>query len=405
MIATALVVGSSLPSHADQPASAIRERDLDLASTQVWHDGKEVAEWNANLPGVMGLVEGKPHHLGWAGGGVRNEDPEASYIYRLAFKQPLAIGTFFVQGTVTEVAALNADIKGPGDPNDDRQWTTIEFPANQAGARLVALPEGFRTAALRFRDKRTGWSAVHGLRLFRDRLYNLTPQATAYAEHEYTPPMSAVTYTASLVTSARGEWQSAGKDQNGFVSVPAISDINPTWYLLTWPKAQTLSGFWSKENFSKIEIDAYVGGDEINPRVATEREWKRVREATESAQGGRWVSFPPTTTRGLRIRILKSEEGGIARMSGLSVFTPLGDQPLPKDIAPVETTPLPPKKIELNIAATKTARDGKRLTTLVVNTPDGRRVRNVFAREPYAAGKQTVGWDLKDENRQLRRAG
>jgi hypothetical protein len=398
MIAAAFVVGASLPSNADQPASAIRERDVDLSSTQVWHDGKEVTEWNANLPAVMGLVEGKPHHLGWAGGSVRNEDPEANYVYRLAFKQPVVLGTLFVQGTVTEVAALKANIKGPGDPNDDKQWTTIEVPANQAGARLVALPQGFRTGALRFRDKRTGWSAIHGLRLFRERLYNLTPQATAYAEHEYTPPMSAVTYTASLVTSARGEWQSAGKDQNGFVSVPAISDINPTWYLLTWPKAQTLSGFWSKENFSKIEIDAYVGGDEINPRVATEREWKRVREATESIQGGRWVSIPPTMTRGLRIRILKSEESGIARMSGLAVFTPLGDRPLPKDIAPVEATPLPPKTLELNVAAAKTAKDGKRLTTLVVNTPDGRRVRNVFAREPYAAGKQTVGWDLKDES-------
>lgn len=383
---------------AEPPASSLRERDLDLTATKVWHDGKEVTEWNANLPGVMGFLEGQPHHLGWAGGGVRNEDPEATYVYRLAFRQPVSVGSLFVAGTVTEVAALKPDAKYPGDPTDESDWKTITFPARQAGARLVALPDGFTTRAFLFRDKRTGWSAIHALRLFRERLHNVTPAATAYAEREYTPPMSATSYTASLVTSARGEWQSAGKDQNGFVSVPAVSDVNPTWYMVTWPEPQTLSGFWSKENFTKIEVDVYVGGDEINPRVATEREWKRLKDVTQKVQGGRWVAFAPTTTRGVRIRILKTEDGGIAKMSGLQFFTPLGDKPAPQEIAPEETSPLPPKTVELTLAAAKDAKDGKRLTTFVIDTTDGRRVRNVFAREPMAGGKHSVGWDLKDES-------
>ena len=381
---------------------------LDEANSGMWRDGEVVADKVEQLLPVLGVTNVVPTYIGWTAGRVAEEGLPSEFVYRVAFKRPVAIGAIFLTGSMREVFVLKADVNGPGDPNEAKQWTKLEALPRQSAGVLFTLPVKTETRAILLREKREfGCSVVHTLRLFKERLHNIVPSGFAYADREYTPPNTKNTYAASRLITGIGEWRNAGKNNNGFVASPPITDINPAWFVLSWEQPQTLNGIWLRDNFAAYELQTFVGDDSVNPRAGTAKEWKKVADLSELRSGGRWIQFTkPLTTRGLRWLVTKTErptnipygsDGGpqVAEIAGLQVFTNLGDADVPVPAHSGDTTKAP-KQITFDVPKSESDKD--RLVTMVIDGPDGRRVKNVIAREAFAAGEHSAGWNLKDES-------
>jgi len=175
---------------------------------------------------------------------------------------------------------------------------------------------------------------------------------------------------------------------------PPVTDIDPTWFVVSWDEPRTMSGILLSSNFKTFKAYAYNGPAGINPAVAGPQDWTRIRQEPRVDGDGALLTFPPITTRGLRFVTEataneKREPERYGAIAGMQVFSDLGDAPVP----PVKAaaTASPPLAIEFTLAE-------KQIVSMAVDGPDGRRVRNLPARLEMGAGGQTVGWDLKDES-------
>ncbi|MCX7420822.1 MAG: hypothetical protein NT013_14945 [Planctomycetia bacterium] len=389
---------------------AIKAEVLDEAATQMWRDGEVVPDKVNQLQSVLGVTNVVPNYIGWNAGRVAEEGTPSEFVYRVVFKRSVSIGSIFLTGTMRELFVLKPDAAGPGDPQDAKQWVKLDPLSRQSAGVLFTLPLKTETRAILLREKReSGNSTVHLLRLFKERLHNLVPSGFAYADHEYTPPNTKNTFAASRLVTGIGEWRNAGKNNNGFVASPPITDINPAWFVMSWENPQTLSGIWLRDNFAAYELQTFVGDDSVNPRAGTAKEWKKVVDLTEQRSGGRWIQFTkPLTTRGLRWLVTKTErptnipygsDGGpqVAEIAGLHVFTDVGhvsNVPGTEHVGNV-LHEKPPKVIAFDVPRSQSAKD--RIVTMVIDGPEGRRVKNLIARETLKSGKQETGWNLKDE--------
>lgn len=366
-------------------------KDIDPAACASF-DGKNVTPASIEtVAGVLGLAA-PPTNYGWRAvtEAVPTEEPRP-FQFRIAFRRPVSVGSLLATGTAESISFLKDDAPFPGDPAKPAQWTTVETLPHQSGSRLATLAASTPTRAVLIRERASsGWPSLMMVRLFQGRLHNVAPRALAYADREYTPSMSVVTSSASLVTTGTGAWINTGKNAQGRIPTPAITDINPAWFMLAWDKEETLNGLWVADNFVTIELDYFVGPNEVNPRVGIEDEWQKIKDFKQRERQGRWIEFKPVTTRGLRIRILKTDKKDpqIATITGLQAFTDLGDKPVPPAQQSGDTPP--PKQIPYEVAEAGGL-------TMVVNRPDGRRARNIVARDPRTKGKHSEGWDLKDE--------
>ncbi len=244
--------------------SAITKADVDLKASGSWQDGKAKAVDPDVLWDVLGLSV-KTAERAWSAGAITNGAP-ASLRYVVAFRRPIAIGSIFVQSSAQRLGILKADAAFPPDARDESAWVFPPPAAHQAGAVVYTLPAGSSTRALLLVDGReSGASSLRGLTVFKDRWQNLTPAALAYAGHEYTIPDSPNTFSASNVTEGSGDWISSGVDTKGQVSTPAINDVNPEWFMLTWNQPQVIGGLWLDGNLATVTIDSYAGPDSVNP--------------------------------------------------------------------------------------------------------------------------------------------
>lgn len=408
----------SIPAIAAPLDLAIKAEVLDEVATQMWRDGRVVPDAVNQLHSVLGVTNVVPNYIGWNAGRVAEEGTPSEFVYRVAFERPVAIGSIFLAGTVRELFVLKPDADGPGDPQDAKQWVKMEPLSRQSAGVLFTLPPKTETRAILLREKReSGNSAVHLLRLFKERLHNLVPAGFAYADREYTPPNTKNTYAASRLVTGIGEWRNAGKNNNGFVASPPITDINPAWFVMSWEQPQTLSGIWLRDNFAAYELQTFVGDDSVNPRAGTAKEWKKVADLTEQRSGGRWIQFTkPLTTRGLKWFVTKTErptnipygsDGGpqVAEIAGLHVFTNVGHVSNVPDTEHVGNVlhAKPPKVIAFDVPRSQS--DNDRIVTMVIDGPEGRRVKNLIARETFKSGKHETGWNLKDESGSLITAG
>jgi len=138
---------------------------------------------------------------------------------------------------------------------------------------------------------------------------------------------------------------------------------------------------------------AYTGEQGINPAVAHDREWKKIRKwtQTEFAEGREnrtLITFnEPVNTRGLKLEIIRSIGGGaVAMLRTVQVYQNLGDNPVPE----VEETKVEPVfTIPFDVPLDGTM-------SLIINDENGSRVANVQARVPRSTGPLKEGWNLKD---------
>ncbi len=386
----ALLTGSFLAFAAPLP-DAIQEADLDTAACQILR-GSEVEPLDAEaLRALLGFGEAPAENDGRRKP-ARTPKQDESAQYLLVFKKPVAIGT--VLGAHDELRIHKPGAPLPPNPANPSDWLTVEVPSSQSEPRFVPLPPALLTRAL-LANVPLRRDAPPYLRLLRPRLTNHTPDATANADSEYTTePMLSPPYTfdAGHITRGRREWINSGKNGKGLNLRAPVTDVGPAWFALSWPEKRHIDGVLLQDTFEKFDLQTFEGPAGINAAAATEQEWKTVRKFQQTIiNGQRWLTFSPVDTRALRLRITKSkgDDPAVVKLSGFHVFSDLGDRPAPAVAHRVQE--VPPVSIPYQLAQAGQV-------TLVVDGPDGTRVRNVIANVTQDAGANTVPWDLRNED-------
>jgi len=376
---------------APELAVELSATDVDFAACKAWVDGQEVqGDFKNGILSALGLGQGQ----GWE---AARGDQGKTRQYLLVLKKPVKFQSLLFQST-GNLKYLKPGSALPADPARADSWVDVTFPKNQSGWRLATVG-GEAQAFLCTGEHSWGdWARFACLRLMKARLHNIVPDGVANGDAEYTwyQPFHPPTYfKASNIVTGSGRWLSHGRDEKGRVPRPPVSDIAPTWFVVSWDKPRAISGILLDSNFVKFKVYSYQGPTGINPAVAGPQDWERIGQEPRPDGGASLITFPPITTRGLRFVAeatrstrdpLVTERCGA--IGGLQVFTDLKDAPVP---APKAAGTAPPYAI-------KFALPENRIVSMAVDGPDGGRLRNFPARLEMAAGEQTVGWDLKDDS-------
>ena len=366
--------------------------EIDLAACRAYADGKPAdAPTLAEITGVLGLH-------GTEAWSLRLRDAGDTRQLLIAFKTPLAVGSLLLQDNA-RCAYLPAEETLPADALTAK-WAECAFPASQSAWKTAVLPPGVTVHALLITLSRSwgDWERLHTLRLFAHRLYNLVPDATANGDAEYVSSggLSAPTpHPAANITRGAGAWQNAGPDETGMTKHAVISAISPSWFVVSWNAPQTLCALRLASNFRKCTVYAFKGAAGINPAIGGENDWVLLPGTSRDDGDGKWFFFAPLATRGIKFVTTETQEGRYARIDGLHAFTDLGDKAVP--VRQVVDSK-PPCTFTYTLPA-----DG--YVSAAIDDAQGRRVRNLTAREFHKAGPVTFGWDLKDEAGQMAPVG
>lgn len=404
MRAALAVVFATASAAAALAALPLTRESLDLPNCSVLQNGRPGSLDTARMLYALGMSPSvEAPWRPWSAGSVVGESAAGeSFQYLIRFRQPVTLGA--VQTTLPQLRLLKADAPYPGDPADPAQWIECAVPA-AVGPRVVTLEKPVTTRAVLFGEvRKSGSSKLGPVRFFAERCFNAAPLAGARARTEYQAPENAggAAWRAIAPARGRGSWVSAGVNADGSIPVPPVSDVNPQWYILAWDEPRAISGLYLQDNFGDYKVDVFIGAAGATPLAGVDAEWKKIKEEQirENRQQGRWIQFAePVKTTGLRIRIFKAltDKGGaspVARLDAILAFEDLGTA-----LVPAVVTDLPPPyKI-----AYQSPQAG--LLTLAIDDAQGRRVRNLMAREPRGAGPHEERWDLADENGKLVEAG
>jgi hypothetical protein len=325
---------------------------------------------------------------------------QASWIV-LVFAEPVGSASLLSDCNVAWSPAGQA---APTDPLD-QAWQAVIPPANQAQPKLLPLPAGSRIASLRLGMPpiSRGPPARPTARLLAARLYNATPTAWINAESEYTrypsmgPPVSFP--ARNLLTGSR-EWRNTGPDKDERIPRPPVSDVHPSWVVVSWDEAVRCRGLIARGNVRNLMLYTYTGPPGVNPCLAPDTEWRRLPVTAGSTVSTRknteqvMISFPEIETRALRLLITRTTEGPVARLDGLTVVATLEG----------ETIPAPAERVVSGLPVPyATESDG--LVTLAITDAAGRTIRNLMARRQRTAGEHQELWDLKDAGGSLMQPG
>lgn len=378
------------------PAAAVTAEDLDLDQSGVLF-GKTRHKADADaLRGALGLGPAAPH--GWV---ARDDDPDdvrQAARFLVAFRQPVAIGSVSVAGSCNAVLYLKDSAPYPADPDNPEHWLPAAVPSPQSAAGFVAtLPNGVKTRAVLLlarggRGDRQR-ARLTMLRFWKARLHNQASRALGYADMEWTqlsPFAPPNVHSAAALLGGWNHWRNVGPNERGRVLRPALSDVDPSWFLLVWDQPRTLRGLWLEGNIEKYQLRTFVGPDSVHPRLGSDREWRTLRETKVVRGGGDWVWFEPVTTRGVMVRIesVSGDMPQVAMLHGIHALADLGEGEPPAD-AP------PPAEAPVRVAYDVPIPDAT--VTLAIDRPDGTRVRNLIARQPRSQGRHEEPWDLKDD--------
>ena len=375
-------------------ANLIRLKDLDLENTAGFLNDQLYATTEDTLSSIL-----HPESIERTAWRVPTTQVDRrrnnTFHYRIAFKEAKSLGSLTVSlsrpGKVS-IRALKATVAYPGDPGNADHW---ESHTLQKSAQLldVVFPENFQTRAILLSDTRTsGDSQLHHLWLQEDRLFRLNLSAIAQGERSefgYDP--------MNLVRGS--EWRNAGSDpQNGQISRPGISNIHPSSVNLVWEQPRKVSLVRIRSSAVDFQLKEFLGSEDENPALAAPNDWRplevvpqiRKLSRNETAEM-KFVFDPPKDIRALQFQVIKvrGKSAAILEVQDFSAFQTL--QPGEKPPTTLDAAPKqPPLQISYSI-------DVDSEPAMVINTPDGRRVRNLFAQVPRKAGDQLAGWDLKDD--------
>lgn len=372
----------------------ITKNSLDTARCGMFRDGKPI---ELDIPGMLyalGLTD-TPSDKPWSADKPTDKQGNR-FQYRVAFTEPVQIGS--VLCSAQSAGLLKPEAPFPGDPENPDHWLTVTVPAGTMPSQAVFEKSVFTRAVLLSESRDSGISAPGPVRFYKQRFFNIAPLAVARAKTEYHAPadFGGGHYRAIDLVRGRGSWISGGKNKQGVIVEPLISDVHPQWLIIAWDEPRRLSGLYLEDNFKNWALDVFDTNSPVNPLVAVDSEWRGIRSEQMQvvSQQGRWIAFTePLITRGLRIRVTevmpgREDSGQIAVIEKLLAFEDIGEKSCPA----VGFNP-PPVPFEF---VYESPRQG--FMTLVVNDEDDRRVRNIFARTQREAGAHKQPWDLRDEN-------
>lgn len=390
--------------HAGQPAQtegifdpAFGPDDIDLAQCKQSRDGVESAAKPAHVLAALGLKAGES----WSY--ERNSGPngkETHYHYMLALKGTAKAGSFSLGGCDADgllartVYYLKADAPLSTAAENEKNW--VPFPVAQPGAAAhFTLPPGIQTRAFRVTDVRMSRdSALENWRFYKRRLFDNTPGAAGIGER------GSFCFHPSAVTHGQ-LWQNAALDPDPTSKAtkilhPPVSDVAPSWFILTWEQPRALTGILLRSNATKYKIYSFTGDVRVNPALASADDWARVTytvpheekvDADKTTHFSRWLAFEPLKTQAIKVVVTDCAPKGsqVFSISTFDALTDLGEAPVP-----ARTSDAPAFNVAYNLAQA-----GE--TALSVKGPDGRVIRSLFAQLERATGEHTEGWDLKDD--------
>ena len=314
---------------------------------------------------------------------------------------PVAISYRETEGGAWKpLSRMTGEWKGTTEQADKGYTFWYGRGADKVKAQALRFSREISPDALRNKDG-VYETAIGGVYLFPSRLVNVAPLGTAVAS---SGPRSAKRTIDGMVNFGQS-WQS---EPNG----KPLSEENPQWVGVTWPSpARFRCVGLDYPCFNAAEIQVCTAPATVAPRDARPGDWKTVK--TVSNLHSRYPTAFRTafvdlgkavTTRGVRVLVTApmvtsrehphnkkfSQGGTAATLDELFVLAePADAKALRKACAPVETeAPGVPVAFDMPF-------DG--LATLVVETPDGRRVRNLAAARPFAKGRNVVKWDCSDD--------
>lgn len=364
---------------------------LDLAASRVFAVGRAPEAVSASV--LRDVLAGDGRGAGW------KQAPGATGVVHhvIAWTRPQPLGSVLVMDA-DQVAALRPGAAWPPDANDASAWEPLTvLGRSTGGTRLATTASPASVSALRVSrrgEKRDGLRTVW---ISPERVANAAASAVGHADAEYiVKPDMSPPYPLSVegMLQGRRRWQNTGPDRNGRVTRPMVSEQAPSWVVLSWETPRNLLGLWLEGNARSVRIRRFTGPDGVNPVAGLRGEWTSVPGVRREGPSGRFLRFPePLTTRAVRLDIERVDpvenSEAIAQVDGLMAFEALGAAPLPA-VADEEEVPAP-MAIPVEIATTGTV-------SVVVDTLDGRRIRNLTARQPVGPGLLKVPWDLKDED-------
>ena len=386
--------------------NAVTLRDIDLTNTRVYRAGKTVDFDPRGLAAALGIPTKQSRQAftpAWIAGEPDADPHQTTNVYYiLAFKRAITVGTVLVHNASHLLLPVSSSAVSSTPSKDG--WREVDANARTGGeVSVFTLPPSTKTNAIMIVQQHRGRNSpkIDFIRLFGNRYANSTPAAVANAEGEYirSNPLGPPTiFGIANISKGRGQWISIGPERDGErINRPPITDLDPSWFTLSWDQPRSISGLYIEGNVDTFELRYFAGPEGLNPAVGTKREWRKIREfSNHSIQTnardfvGTFVSFPkPVTSRGLKLVIngvTSAMTKSQASMKALHAYSNLGTHPLPTFEA---DTKLPPFKFDIDSQA------GGQFT-LVVNDETGRRVRNVVARSERDAGSELQHWDLKN---------
>lgn len=399
--------------------------DLDPETFAEWAEGKETVIGATNRERspqwVLWTKTTTPGHSGVYFG--LSDNPGVRHL-RIGFTHSVAVGTVMVNsGGVLSVLKPNAPY--PGDLSNETHWqpaqrwtrdgdvTSDPVPPGEYACWL--LPPGTNTRALRFThvslasdSEYQGWL---GAALVTDeRLVNESIFATVASRSN--------NQNAGRLNNSQhdswGAWENREAKEVPADDEPVISTDNAEWILLTWSapiKLTGLAALWT--GFSAAEVQAFVGPATRHPRDALEHDWQSLATYEQLQHGYPKPLWPnrldfgrEVVTRAVRVRIIapspEEKSGHLAdKMLGgrrvwlgeLLALQSIGSSPLQAVKPPVvvqAATLHPPIPVKFTLKQPG-------YVTLVIERPDGVRVRNLISETYFPAGKNIAWWDGADD--------
>jgi len=387
---------------------------IDDASLAEWSDGSEHPLPRAiELRQVVWTQTAMPSTSHFFQYAVSNQ-PGVRHL-RLGFRSPIPVGSVLVRAG-DQVSVLRPDEPYPGNLADDRQWIPAQRIVNHQASTsevgrdvyaLWVLPSVTPTRAIRFThvaaltDSNYG-GTLGGVYLLSGRFANLSPQAKVQTS-------SNESAEASLID----EKFEAGKSwDNGPDFSSVVAADHSEWIVLSWPRVVRLRGLaalWP--GFSAADAEEFAGPVDVPLQEAAESDWHPIGQHWNLHNqfllllGIDWLDFGKTIeTRAVRLRIDKATDESQPHMQGvtrngdrvwlgqLMALTPLDGGDLKNAILPTAVTASSNPPIPIHF----TLQSGG-YVSLVIDDPQGNRVRNLISDTWFPAGPNTAWWDGTDD--------
>ncbi|HEV7866996.1 MAG TPA: hypothetical protein VGO90_04905 [Chthoniobacteraceae bacterium] len=402
-------------------ATPIEAPALDASAFAEWVDGAEKsisARGGDKAHTATWVIWTKTTQVGHSGVSFGDSKTSGRRHLRIGFHTAIPVGSVLVKGG-GQLSVLKAAAAYPGNLGDESAWqaaqrladgkSTSEEVRERSEFAVWVLPAGTHTRALRFThtaapaDKEYAGSLA-GAFVLSERVTNIAPQALTAT--------SSRNEAAHLVNNRNddGLWKAWDNGKEGGEQV--VSPERPEWITLTWPRAVSLRGLnalWA--GFGAGEVQVFNGPASRHPREAAESDWKtigsfgQVDHQYPRTLGVNWFEFPrPVTTRAVRLRITQAAPKAEGHLKGRTVEGKrvwLGELMALQDLGNAElSTAIVPAVKQLSsappIAIRFTLKEPGQVT-LVIEKPDGMRVRNLLSETPFPAGENVVPWDGTDD--------